>query len=114
MTEPRQTIAVAIDAQDLPGTQHELGVTRRKEITAAGALGIANHTGILQLLVGGLPAVQLRLFEDKVGHAVIEVTDVTRHVVLGIVDVELYGLVPPRREPAPKRERRFGDTPYGD
>jgi len=109
MAEPRQTIVVAIDAQDIPGTQHELGVTKRKEITPAGALGIANHTGILELMVGGHSAVRLRLYEDKVGHAVVEVTDLTRQVVLGVVDVELYGLVPPRRAPEPKRERRFGD-----
>lgn len=112
MAEPRQTIPIAIDAQDLPGTQHELGVTKRKEITPDGALGVANNTGILELMVGGHSAVRLRLYEDKLGHAVVEVTDLTRHVVLGVVDVELYGYVPPRREPATKRERRFGDG-YG-
>lgn len=109
MVEPRQTIVVAIDAQDLPGTQHELGTTKRKEITPDGALGVANNTGIIELMVGGHSAVRLRLFEDKLGQAVIEVTDLTRKVSLGIVDVELYGLVPPRRAPGPKKERRFGD-----
>ncbi|QIG59083.1 hypothetical protein SEA_SADLAD_76 [Microbacterium phage SadLad] len=109
MAEPRQGIAISIDAQDLPGTQHVLGIGMRKEITPAGMLGVANNTGLLELLVNGHGAVRMRIHEDKVGHAVIEVTDTTRNVVLGVVDIELYGLVPPRREPAPKRERRFGD-----
>lgn len=112
MPEPRATITLAIDAQDLPGMQHELGVTKRREITPDGALGVANNTGIVELMVNGHPAVRLRLFEDKVGHAVIEVTDLTARTPLGVVDVELYGLVPPRRAPEPKRERRFGDG-YG-
>lgn len=109
MAEARQTIPVAIDAQDIPGTQHELGVTKRGEITAAGALGVANHTGILELMVGGRGAVRMHLFEDKVGHAVIEVTDLTQNKVMGRVDIEVFGLVPPRRKPAPRRERRFGE-----
>lgn len=109
MAEPRQTIVVAIDAQDIPGTQHELGVGKRREITPAGMLGVANNTGILELMVSGHSALRMRIFEDRMGHAVIEVTDLTARKVLGTVDIELYGLVPPRMAPEPKRERRFGD-----
>ena len=109
----RQTIVVAVDAQELAGTQHVLGETKRKEITAAGALGIANHTGIVDLTLNGRAAVRLRLCEDKLGHAVIEVIDTTRSVRLGVVDVELYDLVPPRSGATPKKERRFGDEGLG-
>lgn len=105
----RQTIEVSIDAQNLPGTQHSLGVTKRREITAVGALGVANHTGILQLLINQHPAIRFELYEDPMRHAVIRVVDATRDVVLGTVDIELYGLVPPRMEAPEKKERRFGD-----
>ncbi|QWY80157.1 hypothetical protein SEA_GRASSBOY_78 [Microbacterium phage Grassboy] len=111
MTEPRQTITVSIDAQDLPGTQHVLGTGKRAEITSAGMLGVANNTGVLDLLVNDHTAVRMVIHEDKLGHAVIQVYDMTQQKVVGVVDIELYGLVPPRRTPAPKRERRFGDGP---
>jgi len=106
MAEARQTIVVAIDAQELIG-QHEVGETKRREITPEGALGIANNTGIIQLTLNDKPALRLTLREDKLGHAVIEVVDTTRNEKLGVVDVELYGLVPPRRAPEPRKERRF-------
>lgn len=109
MTEARQTIIISVDGQELAGTQSVIGETKRKEITEAGALGVANHTGIITLMLNGHPAVRLWLHEDRSGHAVIDVIDTTRDAKLGAVDVELYGLVPPRRGPAPKRERRFGD-----
>lgn len=107
MTEPRQTIVVSIDGQELAGTQTVLGQTLRREITRDGALGVANHTGIIDLQLNGHPAVRLWLHEDKLGHAVIDVIDVPRDVRLGVVDVELYDLVPPRRGPAARKERRF-------
>lgn len=113
MAEPRQTITVSIDAQDLPGTQHVLGTGKRTEITPEGMLGVANNTGVLELLINDHPALRMTILEDKMGHAVIQVYDVTHHVLLGVVDIELYGLVPPRRTPAPKRERRFGGDLYG-
>lgn len=106
----RQTITVSIDAQDLPGTEHVIGTAMRKEITPDGALGVANSTGIVQLMLNGKPAVRLELFEDAVGHAVIRVIDTTCDKKLGTVDVELYGLIPPRRGAVPKRDRRFGDA----
>lgn len=113
MAEARQTITITIDGQELDGTQTVLGETKRREITREGALGVANHTGILDIRLNGHPAVRLWLHEDRVGHAVIDVIDVTRDVRLGAVDVELYGLVPPRRGPASRRERRFGDDHPG-
>lgn len=109
MAEPRQTITVAINAQDLPGTQHELGRGLRKEITPAGMLGVANNTGIIELMISGHVAVRMVIAEDKVGHAVIHVHDMTQQKPMGVVDIEVFGLVPPRRAPEPKRERRFGD-----
>lgn len=108
MTVARQTITVAIDAQDLPGTQHVVGSGLRKEITPAGMLGVANNTGVIELLISGHSAVRMRIVEDKMGHAVIVVEDTTRNTYLGTVDIELYGLVPPRRDAAPKKDRRFG------
>lgn len=113
MAESRQTITVSIDAQDLPGTQHVLGTGKRAEITPAGMLGVANNTGVLDLLINDHTAIRMVIHEDKVGHAVIQVYDMTQQKVMGIVDIELYGFVPPRRTPAPKRERRFGGDPYG-
>ncbi|UVG34443.1 hypothetical protein SEA_GAZEBO_74 [Microbacterium phage Gazebo] len=110
MAEPRQTITVSIDAQDLPGTQHVLGTGKRAEITPAGMLGVANNTGVLDLLVNDHTAVRMVIREDKFGHAVIQVHDMTQQKMVGVVDIELYGLVPPRRTPAPRRERRFGDA----
>ena len=103
----RQTIQVSVDVQDLPGTQHVLGETKRREITPEGALGVANHTGIVELLLNDKPAVRLHLREDKMGHAIIEVTDVPANIKLGVVDVELYSLVPPRMGSKIRRERRF-------
>lgn len=110
MAEPRQTITISIDAQDLPGTQHVLGTGKRAEITPQGMLGVANNTGMLDLLVNDHTAIRMVIHEDKVGHAVIQVYDMTQQKVLGIVDIEVFGLVPPRRRPEPKRERRFGDV----
>lgn len=110
MTEPRQHITLSVDAQELAGTQTVLGTTMRKEITADGALGVANHTGIIDLQLNGRSAVRLWLHEDRMGHAVISVIDVTRDVMLGTVDVELYDLVPPRRGARVRKERRFGDV----
>lgn len=103
----RQTIEVSIDVQDLPGTQYVAGVTKRREITRDGALGVANNTGIVELLLNGRPAVRLHLREDAMGHAIIEVTDVPHGTKLGVVDVELYSLVPPRMGAKVRRERRF-------
>ncbi|QNJ55575.1 hypothetical protein SEA_PHINKY_84 [Microbacterium phage Phinky] len=108
MAEPRQTITISIDAQDLPGTQHVLGEGKRSEITPAGMLGVANNTGMLELLINGHSAVRLSIVEDRYGHGVIQVHDTTRNVPLGVVDIELYGLVPPRRNAQPRKDRRFG------
>lgn len=112
MAEPRQTITVSLNAQDIPGMQHVIGEGKRSEITEFGMLGVANHTGIVELMINNHVAIRLLIHEDKVGHAVIDVYDTTRNTRLGVVDIELYGLVPPRRTPEPKRERRFGDG-YG-
>lgn len=112
MTAERQTIVVSISAQDLPGTQHVLGQGLRKEITDNGMLGVANNTGILELVINDHPAIRMVIREDRMHHAVIDVTDLTARKHLGTVDIELYGLVPPRRTPEPKRERRF-DGPLG-
>lgn len=109
MTAARQTITVSLNAQDLPGMQHVVGEGKRREITPDGMLGVANHTGVLELMLNDHVAIRMRIFEDRMGHAVIQVDDATRNVALGIVDVELYGLVPPRMDAKPKRERRFGD-----
>ena len=49
----RQTITVAIDGQELEGTHTLQWETKRKEITRNGALGVANHTGIIGLLLTG-------------------------------------------------------------
>ncbi len=113
MTEKRQSIVVTIDGQHLPGTAPVLGETKRREITREGALGVANHTGILTIMLNDQAAVRLWLHEDKMGHAVIDVIDVPRDVRLGVVDVELYDLVPPRRGPVERKERRFGDGQLG-
>ena len=107
MAEPRQTITLSIDTQDLPGTQHELGTTMRKEITPVGALGVANNTGIVELLVNGHPAVRMHLREDQLGHAIVEVTDILTGQRLGAVDIQLYSLVPGRTGAKVRRERRF-------
>lgn len=108
MAEPRQTITVSIDTQDIPGTQHVLGEGKRSEITPAGMLGVANNTGMFDLLINGHSAVRMVIHEDKVGHAVIQVYDMTQQKVLGAVDIELYGLVPPRRNAQPRKDHRFG------
>lgn len=109
MVEPRQTITVSLNAQDIPGMQHMIGEGLRKEITPLGMLGVANNTGIIELMLNNHVAVRMVIAEDKVGHAVIQVHDMTQQKQMGVVDIELYGLVPPRRAPEPKRERRFGD-----
>lgn len=108
MAEPRQTITMSVRGQELAGLDTPLGTTKRSEITPAGALGIANNTGIVEILLNGHAALRLQLREDQVGHAILMVVDATRDERLGVVDVELYDLVPPRRTPAPKRDRRFG------
>lgn len=113
MAEPRQTIVVSIDGQELAGTQTVLGTTMRKEITHEGALGVANNTGIITLMLNGHAAVRLWLHEDRMGHAVVSVIDVPQDKHLGVVDVELYDLVPPRRGAAVRKERRFGDGQLG-
>lgn len=113
MPEPRQTITVSINAQDLPGTQHVVGEGKRSEITPAGMLGVANNTGVIELMINNHIAVRMVIAEDRVGHAVIHVHDMTQQKPMGVVDIEVFGLVPPRRGPVEKRERRFGDTPLG-
>lgn len=111
MTNPRQTIVVTVDTQGLPGTQPELGSAMRKEITPEGALGVANNTGIIEVCLNGHAAVRLHLREDSMGHAIIEVTDVPARQRMGAVDVELYGLVPPRMGAKVRRDRHFGGDP---
>lgn len=113
MSEPRQTITVAINAQDLPGTQHVLGTGLRKEITPAGMLGVANNTGIIELMVSGHVAIRMVIAEDRVGHAVIHVHDMTQQKPMGVVDIEVFGLVPPRRDAQPRKDRRFGGQGLG-
>lgn len=109
MAEPRQTITVSLNAQDIPGMQHVIGEGLRKEITPLGMLGVANNTGIIELMLNNHIAIRMVIAEDKVGHAVIHVYDMTQQKQMGVVDIEVFGLVPPRRSPVEKRERRFGD-----
>ncbi|QUE25367.1 hypothetical protein SEA_FIZZLES_73 [Microbacterium phage Fizzles] len=108
MAEPRQAVVVSINAQDLPGMEHELGRGMRKEITPQGMLGVANNTGIVELMINDRVAVRLRILEDHMGHAVVLVDDALLQRTLGKVDIELYDLVAPRRDAQPKRDRRFG------
>lgn len=109
MTEPRQAITVAIDGQELAGVHSLQWETKRREITPNGALGVANHTGIVTLELNGKPAVLLWLHEDESGYVVIDCFDAQNQQHLGRQHAELGGLVPPRTESKQRKERRFGD-----
>jgi hypothetical protein len=114
MPELRQTITVAIDGQELAGAHSLEWETKRKEITAAGALGVANHTGVIGVLLNGHAAVRLWLHEDESGYVVIDVVDGQNGAHLARMHAELGGLVPPRTGSKQRRERRFGDDWKGN
>lgn len=104
-----QTITVSIGAQELAGVALQQWETKRKEITADGALGVANHTGVLTVDINGHAAVLLWLHEDESGYVVIDVFDAQDHKHLGRQHTELGGLVPPRTGTKQRKEKRFGD-----
>lgn len=108
MAELRQTITVAIDGQELAGTHALEWKTMRKEITAQGALGVANHTGVITLDLNGKAAVVLWLHEDESGYVVVDMFDGQNRQHLGRMHAELGGLVPPRTAGKQRRENRFG------
>ena len=108
MAELRQTIKVSVDGQELAGTQALTWETKRKEITAQGALGVANHTGVVTLDLNGKAAVVLWLHEDESGYVVVDVFDGHDRHHLGRMYAELAGLVPPRTGSKQRRENRFG------
>jgi hypothetical protein len=109
VAEPRQTIRVSVDGQELAGAHALEWETKRREITRDGALGVANHTGIVRLLLNDHPAVTLWLHEDDQGYVVIDVFDGQNQDFLGRQHAELGGLVPPRTGSKVRKERRFGD-----
>lgn len=102
----RQTVTVEIDAGEM--FDRKSWSTYRRDIDRHGALNVGDGFGVLGIKVGGRDAVRMQLREDALGHVVLEVIDATTSKTLGIVDVELYGLTPPRRRAAPKRDLRFG------
>jgi hypothetical protein len=104
----RQTIDVAIDGQELAGTHTLQWQTMRREITGQGALGVANHTGLVGLTLNDHVAVRLWLHEDRNGYVVVDVLDGRTNDRIARVDVELQDMVPPRRgAKRPKKDRRF-------
>ena len=113
MAEARQTVTVAIDANELAGTELSWE-TKRKEITQEGALGVANNTGLVGLTLNGQTAVRLWLHEDETGYVVVDVLDGRTNERVARVDVELFGATPPRRDAKPqRRDRRFGGAERG-
>jgi hypothetical protein len=109
MTQMKQAITVAVDGQELTGVNLLQWETKRKEITPSGALGVANHTGVVSLMLNGHNAVTLWLHEDEEGYVVIDCFDGQNRKHLGRMHAELGGLVPPRTAAKVKKERRFGD-----
>lgn len=105
----RQTIDVAIDGNELAGTHSLEWQTTRKEISREGALGVANNTGLIGLTLNGHVALRLWIHEDVHGYTVVDVLDGRSNEVLERIDVELYGMVPPRMGAKhPRKDRRFG------
>lgn len=92
----RQTVAVGIDAGELAGTGGLEWSTLRRDIDEHGALHIGDGFGIVGITVNGHAAVRLRLHEDAQGYAVLDVLDGRSSERLARVEVELFGLVPPR------------------
>lgn len=102
----RQTVTIEIDAGEMFGSQS--WSTYRRDIDEHGALNIGDGFGLLGVKVSGRDALRLKLREDRMHHVVLEVFDATTNEKMGAVELELYGLVPPRRGSAPKKDRRFG------
>lgn len=107
----RQTIHVAIDGGELEGTHSLQWETMRREITGQGALGVANHTGLIGVTLNSHVAVRLWLHEDRNGYVVIDVLDARTDERVARVDVELFGLVPPRLGAKHQRKDRRFDSP---
>lgn len=107
MAEPRQTVVVSVDDGGMVPVME--WSTLRKSIDQHGALGIGDGFGVVSIAISGRRAVTLRLHEDAMHHVVLDVIDGLTNQKIGTVQPELYDLVPPRRESAPKKERRFGD-----
>lgn len=112
MAEARQTVTVAIDANELAGTHELQWQTMRKDITPDGALGVANNTGLVGLTLNGQTTVRLWLHEDETGYVVVDVLDGRTNERVARIDAELFGATPPRRDAKPqRRDRRFGRQP---
>lgn len=92
----KQTIKVSIDGQELTGVHQLEWEALRKEVTSTGAVGVANNTGQIGLALNDHTAVRLWLHEDQLGYAVVDVLDGRTNAHLARVDVELFGMVPPR------------------
>lgn len=108
MGETRQTVEVAIDANELAGVHSLQWSTYRRDITPEGAIGVANNTGLIGLLINGQPAARLWIHEDELGYVVVDVLD-HESVVVARLDAELHGIVPPRLgSKTQKKDRRFG------
>lgn len=107
MPELRQTITVSVDDGGMMPTQE--WSTLRKNVDEHGALGVGDGFGLLGIRVGDRVAVHLKMHEDTMHHVVLDVIDATTNEKIGTVQLELFGLTPPRRGSAPKRDRRFGD-----
>lgn len=101
----RQSVRVEVDAGELFGGQE--WSTLRRDIDEHGALHIADGFGVLGLKVNGHTAVQLRLHEDELGYVVLDVIDGRTAERLARLDVELFGMVPPRHGSKGRRDRRF-------
>lgn len=113
MAEHAQTVKVEVDAGEMFDKQS--WSTYRRDIDEAGALGIGDGFGNLGVDVGGRPAVRMSLREDRLGQVVLDVVDAITNKKLGSVQVELFGLVAPRRGAKVKRDKRFprGVATYG-
>lgn len=92
----KQTIKVSIDSQELTGVHQQEWETLRKEVTTAGAIGVANNTGVIGLTLNDHAAVRLWIHEDALGYVVVDVLDGRTNAHLARVDAELFGMVPPR------------------
>lgn len=107
MSELAQTVKVAIDAGEMFGSQE--WSTYRRDIDRHGALNIGDGFGVIGVRIGDATALQLRIHEDAQGYVVLDIIDGRTAKQLAKVDVELSGLVPPRRGAKVTKERRFGD-----
>ena len=101
----RQKVTVEVDAGEMFGSQS--WDTTRGDIDEHGALHIADGFGVLGLKINGNTAAQLHLHEDRHGYVVLDVVDGHTDERLARIDVELYGMVPPRRGNKGRKDRRF-------